>query len=486
MTYVLLARLVSPRAPRRRATGWGGLPRGRPAGARLRQPRRHQRLRVWAGAGRPGHARGHRQGLRPGLLLPGLVRRVVRAGPSPSARRPSSGTCSPSGWASGREGRRHQRGRLPGAGSLGGARRPSWSGRAVLLLTRYVSVALDRRRARAPARSWRSRPTAAGRGSSASRSALALVVVSGPTAPTSAASLRGRRTASARPERRGAAPRERDRSARPWWGRGAGARRWRRSCAKRATRSCSGPSRRTWPRRSTSDHANPYLPACPPAERLRATHDLGGAVRGAGLVVSVSPSQFVGRVMAGPRPTSRRRPGGERVEGHRDRDAAPHGRGARRGPSRAGLMARFCVLSGPSFAAEVAREAPTAVVVATRDAEAARARPGALPDRATSASTRTGRGRGGAGRGPEERDGAGGGRDRRARASATTPWPRSSRGGWRRSRASGSPWARRGATFSGLAGMGDLVLTCTGSLSRNRTVGYRLGRGERSPGSSPT
>jgi glycerol-3-phosphate dehydrogenase (NAD(P)+) len=34
------------------------------------------------------------------------------------------------------------------------------------------------------------------------------------------------------------------------------------------------------------------------------------------------------------------------------------------------------------------------------------------------------------------------------------------------------------ATFSGLAGMGDLVLTCTGELSRNRTVGYRLGRGE--------
>jgi len=34
------------------------------------------------------------------------------------------------------------------------------------------------------------------------------------------------------------------------------------------------------------------------------------------------------------------------------------------------------------------------------------------------------------------------------------------------------------ATFSGLAGMGDLVLTCTGDLSRNRTVGYRLGQGE--------
>jgi glycerol-3-phosphate dehydrogenase (NAD(P)+) len=31
----------------------------------------------------------------------------------------------------------------------------------------------------------------------------------------------------------------------------------------------------------------------------------------------------------------------------------------------------------------------------------------------------------------------------------------------------------------GLSGMGDLVLTCTGDLSRNRTVGKRLGRGER-------
>ena len=33
-------------------------------------------------------------------------------------------------------------------------------------------------------------------------------------------------------------------------------------------------------------------------------------------------------------------------------------------------------------------------------------------------------------------------------------------------------------TFRGLAGMGDLVLTCTGGLSRNRQLGQRLGRGE--------
>jgi glycerol-3-phosphate dehydrogenase (NAD(P)+) len=32
-------------------------------------------------------------------------------------------------------------------------------------------------------------------------------------------------------------------------------------------------------------------------------------------------------------------------------------------------------------------------------------------------------------------------------------------------------------TFSGLSGLGDLVLTCTGALSRNYTVGFRLGQG---------
>ncbi|HSF87741.1 MAG TPA: NAD(P)H-dependent glycerol-3-phosphate dehydrogenase [Acidimicrobiia bacterium] len=34
-------------------------------------------------------------------------------------------------------------------------------------------------------------------------------------------------------------------------------------------------------------------------------------------------------------------------------------------------------------------------------------------------------------------------------------------------------------TFAGLSGMGDLVLTCTGALSRNRTVGVQLGRGKK-------
>ena len=41
----------------------------------------------------------------------------------------------------------------------------------------------------------------------------------------------------------------------------------------------------------------------------------------------------------------------------------------------------------------------------------------------------------------------------------------------------GNALGARPATFAGLAGMGDLVLTCTGSLSRNRAVGVTVGQG---------
>jgi glycerol-3-phosphate dehydrogenase (NAD(P)+) len=42
----------------------------------------------------------------------------------------------------------------------------------------------------------------------------------------------------------------------------------------------------------------------------------------------------------------------------------------------------------------------------------------------------------------------------------------------------GVAFGGRPETFAGLAGMGDLVLTCTGSLSRNRSVGVALGKGK--------
>ncbi|MBI3794260.1 MAG: NAD(P)-dependent glycerol-3-phosphate dehydrogenase [Nitrospinae bacterium] len=42
----------------------------------------------------------------------------------------------------------------------------------------------------------------------------------------------------------------------------------------------------------------------------------------------------------------------------------------------------------------------------------------------------------------------------------------------------GKAYGARADTFSGLSGIGDLILTATGDLSRNRTVGIRLGGGE--------
>ncbi|HVB36474.1 MAG TPA: NAD(P)H-dependent glycerol-3-phosphate dehydrogenase [Candidatus Acidoferrales bacterium] len=43
----------------------------------------------------------------------------------------------------------------------------------------------------------------------------------------------------------------------------------------------------------------------------------------------------------------------------------------------------------------------------------------------------------------------------------------------------GTAFGARKETLAGLAGMGDLVLTCTGDLSRNRSVGAELGRGKK-------
>ena len=42
----------------------------------------------------------------------------------------------------------------------------------------------------------------------------------------------------------------------------------------------------------------------------------------------------------------------------------------------------------------------------------------------------------------------------------------------------GTALGARPETFSGLSGLGDLVLTCTGDLSRNRSVGIKLGQGQ--------
>jgi glycerol-3-phosphate dehydrogenase (NAD(P)+) len=138
------------------------------------------------------------------------------------------------------------------------------------------------------------------------------------------------------------------------------------------------------------------------------------------------------------------------------------------------------VLSGPSFAVEVARALPTAMLVASRDAAAAarvqeRFRGPAL--RLYVSDDVAGVEIGGAMKnviaiaaGVVEGLGLG----QNAMAALIT------RGLAEISRLADAEGGRR-ETLAGLSGLGDLVLTSTGDLSRNRHVGLELGRGRRLP-----
>ncbi|TPV93087.1 MAG: NAD(P)-dependent glycerol-3-phosphate dehydrogenase [Myxococcales bacterium FL481] len=140
------------------------------------------------------------------------------------------------------------------------------------------------------------------------------------------------------------------------------------------------------------------------------------------------------------------------------------------------LRGRVAVLGGPSFADEVAQGQPTTVVVGCRDRTSANRVQHAISGgrfRAYVTDDVAGVELGGtyknviavaAGIG----DGAGYGQN--ARAALIT------RGLAEMSRLAVAMGAKE-ETLSGLAGLGDLVLTCTGGLSRNRRVGLALGQG---------
>jgi glycerol-3-phosphate dehydrogenase (NAD(P)+) len=140
--------------------------------------------------------------------------------------------------------------------------------------------------------------------------------------------------------------------------------------------------------------------------------------------------------------------------------------------------ATVVALSGPSFAAEVIGGQPTAVVVASPDVAAAEEAQKAFSSpyfRAYTHSDVTGVELGGAlknvmavATGVAEGLGLG----FNARAALIT------RGLAEMTRL-GTALGADAATFAGLAGLGDLVLTCTGSLSRNRAVGLELGKGRK-------
>jgi glycerol-3-phosphate dehydrogenase (NAD(P)+) len=135
-------------------------------------------------------------------------------------------------------------------------------------------------------------------------------------------------------------------------------------------------------------------------------------------------------------------------------------------------------MSGPSFAAEVARGDPTAIAIASKDSELAATVQREFSDTAFRVYTNddiVGVELGGALKNviaiaAGVCDGLGLGHN--SIAGLIT------RGLAEMTRLATACGARA-ETMSGLAGLGDLVLTCTGSLSRNRTVGVELGRGRK-------
>lgn len=137
---------------------------------------------------------------------------------------------------------------------------------------------------------------------------------------------------------------------------------------------------------------------------------------------------------------------------------------------------RIACLSGPSFAREVSRKIPTAVTAASFQAEVASqvqklfARP---YFRVYTSDDLTGVELAGAAKNVMAiaagvSDGLGLGHSSRAALI--------SRGLAEMIRL-GLKMGAKEKTFSGLAGLGDLILTCTGDLSRNRQVGIEIGRG---------
>ena len=220
-----------------------------------------------------------------------------------------------------------------------------------------------------------------------------------------------------------------------------------------------------------------YLPDAPFPDSLRLTHDLNEAVayaRGAdGLVILGTPMAALGSMLQSLPDDAAALwlcKGFEKGSGRLGHEIAealrPH--------------ARNGVLSGPSFANEVALGQPTALVAASRDTALAEQAVAAFHSDSLRVYTSTdpiGVEVGGAVKNVLAiatgiADGMNLGLN--ARAALIT------RGLAEMTRL-GVALGARADTFMGLSGLGDLVLTATGNLSRNRTVGLQLASGKKLP-----
>ena len=225
---------------------------------------------------------------------------------------------------------------------------------------------------------------------------------------------------------------------------------------------------------SSRRHNDVFLPGIRLPEGLSATGDLGQALDGVDVALVVTPSEFsraVYRELAGSLPAAATlvsaTKGIELDSLSRMTEVA-----AAEVPGH-----RVAVLSGPSFAAEVARGQPTAVVVAADEIMVAESLQGSLSSstfRVYSSSDVVGVELAGALKNVIAIaagiiDGLGHGHNTVAalitRGLAEVTRLAVALGG-------------RADTLAGLAGLGDLVLTCTGGLSRNRRLGQALGEGQ--------
>lgn len=221
-----------------------------------------------------------------------------------------------------------------------------------------------------------------------------------------------------------------------------------------------------------------FMPGLQLPESIVATNDLDEAVEQAEIVLTVVPSHVCRSVYE--RMLNHLRPemifvsatkGIETESMMRMSELIQGVVGRRFGP-------RLCALSGPSFAKEVVRGDPTAVVVASRDREAAQLVQKEFSSRTLRIYTSTdvvGVEIGGAVKNiiaiaAGVIDGLGLGHN--PTAALIT------RGLAEISRLACACGGKR-ETLAGLAGIGDLVLTCTGDLSRNRAVGVGLGKGRK-------
>lgn len=221
------------------------------------------------------------------------------------------------------------------------------------------------------------------------------------------------------------------------------------------------------------EHRNRFLQNAPLVESLRATNALDGAATGAELIVFATPSHHLRRIAAA----------------SKDHVAAGAILAvASKGIERGSLALMTTVveeqigdhsvvaLSGPSFAAEVLARHPTAIVAASDDEAAAVTVQEALSSHTFRVYTNDdviGVELGGSLKNVMAiatgiAEGCGYGYN--SRAALIT------RGLHEMTRL-GVAIGARPSTFAGLAGVGDLVLTCTGALSRNRALGMELGKG---------